>query len=156
MAVSLESAAGCCGHYVAARATLLQRECDTCGQGLRLTACAGAHPARSAGIGLVLRPQPDPALRRARCSLRAPQRLSPAPAHSLTPLRSALHFIPFAPRCSRRWLEGIAAARPGTLLLTATLSSAPANHRPSTAPEHKIAAKSRFRRNFVESCSTRV
>ena len=73
---------------------------DSASGGL-LTAFAASHPARCTGIGLVLRPQPDPALRRARCSLRAPQRLSPAPAHSLTPLRSALHFIPFAPRCFR-------------------------------------------------------
>ena len=131
------------------RSALLQRECVTCGQGLRLTACAGAHPARSAGIGLVLRPQPDPALRQARCSQRAPQRLSPARAHSLTPLRSALHFIPFAPRYSRRWLGGIAAARPGTLLLMASLFSAPANHRPSPSPEHNIKPGTSSRHDVV-------
>ena len=70
-------------------------------QGGLLTAGSGTHPARCTGIGLVLRPQPDSALRQARCSLRAPQCLSPAPAHSLTPLRSALHFIPYAPRYFR-------------------------------------------------------
>lgn len=60
-----------------------------------------------------------------------------------------LHSIPCAGRCSRLRLGGIAAARPGTLLLTAQLSSAPANHRPSTAPEHKIVPGTSSRHDVV-------
>ena len=38
-------------------------------QGGLLTAGAGMHPARCTGIGLVLRPQPDPDVTQARCSI---------------------------------------------------------------------------------------
>ena len=38
-------------------------------QGGLLTAGAGTHPARCTGIGFVLRPQPDPVVTQARCSI---------------------------------------------------------------------------------------
>jgi len=42
---------------------------DSASGGL-LTAFAASHPARCTGIGLVLRPQPDPDVSQARCSIR--------------------------------------------------------------------------------------
>ena len=71
-------------------------------QGGLLTAGAGAHPARCTGIGLVLRPQPDPDVTQARCSiLDCPATPTSRLALTMTPLILCLHFIPSAPRCFR-------------------------------------------------------
>ena len=67
-----------------------------------LTAGAGAHPARCTGIGLVLRPQPDPDVTQARCSiLDCPATPTSRLALTMTPLILCLHFITSAPRCFR-------------------------------------------------------
>ena len=56
-------------------------------QGGLLTAGAGTHPARCTGIGLVLRPQPDPDVTQARCSIvDCPATLASRLALTLTPL----------------------------------------------------------------------
>ena len=109
-------------------------------QRFRLTAGSGTHPARSAGIGLVLRPQPRSCAAQARCSLRAPQRLSQAQTHSLTPLRSALHFIRCAPRCSS-WRSGVSPLFAFGTLYPHCTDLRSRHHRPSTSPEHKISAE---------------
>ena len=71
-------------------------------QGGLLTAGAGAHPARCTGIGLVLRPQPDPDVPQARCSIEdCPATPASRLALTMTPLILYLHFIPSAPRCFR-------------------------------------------------------
>ena len=71
-------------------------------QGGLLTASAGAHPARCTGIGLVLRPQPDPDVPQARCSIGdCPATPASHLALTMTPLILCLHFIPSAPRCFR-------------------------------------------------------
>ncbi len=71
-------------------------------QGGLLTAGAGAHPARCTGIGLVLRPQPDPDVTQARCSIGdCPATPASRLALTMTPLILCLHFIPSAPRCFR-------------------------------------------------------
>ena len=73
-------------------------------QGGLLTAGAGAgaHPARCTGIGLVLRPQPDPDVTQARCSIvDCPATPASRLALTMTPLILCLHSIPFAPRCFR-------------------------------------------------------
>ena len=109
-------------------------------QRFRLTACSGTHPARSAGIGLVLRPQPGSCAAQTRCSLCAPQRLSQAQAHSLTPLRSALHIIRCAPRCSR-WRSGVSPLFVFGTLYPHCTDLRSRHHRPSTSPEYKISAE---------------
>ena len=74
---------------------------DSASGGL-LTAFAVAHPARCTGIGLVLRPQPDPDVTQARCSiLDCPATPTSRLALTMTPLILCLHFIPSAPRCFR-------------------------------------------------------
>ena len=71
-------------------------------QGGLLTAGAGAHPARCTGIGFVLRPQPDPDVTQARCSIvDCPATPASRLALTITPLILCLHFIPSAPRCFR-------------------------------------------------------
>ena len=71
-------------------------------QGGLLTAGAGAHPARCTGIGLVLRPQPDPVVTQARCSIvDCPATPASRLALTMPPLILCLHFIPSAPRCFR-------------------------------------------------------
>ena len=71
-------------------------------QGGLLTADAGAHPARCTSIGLVLRPQPDPDVPHARCSIvDCPATPASRLALTMTPLILCLHFIPSAPRCFR-------------------------------------------------------
>ena len=71
-------------------------------QGGLLTAGAGAHPACCTGIGLVLRPQPDPVVPQARCSIGdCPATPTSRLALTMTPLILCLHFIPSAPRCFR-------------------------------------------------------
>ena len=60
------------------------------------------HPARFTGIGLVLRPQPDPDVTQARCSIRdCPATPASRLTLTMTPLILCLHFIPSAPRCFR-------------------------------------------------------
>ena len=82
--------------------SLHHRQCTTCGQGGLLTAGAGAHPACCTGIGLVLRPQPDPDVPQARCSIGdCPATPASRLALTMTPLILCLHFIPSAPRCFR-------------------------------------------------------
>ena len=74
---------------------------DSASGGL-LTAGAGAHPARCTGIGFVLRPQPDPDVTQARCSIvDCPATPASRLALTITPLILCLHFIPYAPRCFR-------------------------------------------------------
>jgi len=59
---------------------------DSASGGL-LTAFAATHPARCTGIGLVLRPQPDPDVTQARCSIRdCPATPASSLALTLTPL----------------------------------------------------------------------
>ena len=58
---------------------------DSASGGL-LTAFAAAHPARCTGIGLVLRPQPDPDVTQARCSLACTATPASRLALTLTPL----------------------------------------------------------------------
>ncbi len=71
-------------------------------QGGLLTAGAGAHPARCTGIGFVLRPQPDPDVTQARCSIGdCPATPASRLALTMTPLILCLHYIPSAPRCFR-------------------------------------------------------
>lgn len=71
-------------------------------QGGLLTAGAGAHPARYTGIGLALRPQPDPDVPQARCSIGdCPATPASRLALTMTPLILCLHFIPSAPSCFR-------------------------------------------------------
>ena len=71
-------------------------------QGGLLTAGAGAHPARCTGIGLILRPQPDPDVPQARCSIvDCSATPSSRLALTMTLLILCLHFIPSAPRCFR-------------------------------------------------------
>ena len=71
-------------------------------QGGLLTAGSGTHPARCTGIGLVLRPQPDPDVTQARCSIiDCPATPTFRLALTMTPLILCLHFIPSAPRCFR-------------------------------------------------------
>ena len=65
-------------------------------QGGLLTADAGAHPACCTGIGLVLRPQPDPDVTQARCSIGdCPATPTFRLALTMTPLILCLHFIPY-------------------------------------------------------------
>ena len=71
-------------------------------QGGLLTAGAGAHPARCTGIGLLLRPHPDPDVTQARCSIvDCPATPTSRLALTMPPLILCLHFIPSAPRCFR-------------------------------------------------------
>ena len=78
-----------------------------------LTAGAGMHPARCTGIGLVLRPQPDPDVPQARCSIGdCPATPTSRLALTMTPLILCLHFIPSAPRCFR-CAQGIGAVSLG-------------------------------------------
>ena len=71
-------------------------------QGGLLTAGSGTHPARCTGIGLVLRPQPDPDVTQAQCSIvDCPATPTSRLALTMTPLILCLHFIPSAPRCFR-------------------------------------------------------
>ena len=71
-------------------------------QGGLLTAGSGTHPASCTGIGLVLRPQPDPDVPQARCSIvDCPASPASRLALTMTPLILCLHFIPSAPRCFR-------------------------------------------------------
>ena len=58
---------------------------DSASGGL-LTAYAAAHPARCTGIGFVLRPQPDPDVPQARCSLACTATPASSLALTLTPL----------------------------------------------------------------------
>ena len=74
---------------------------DSASGGL-LTAFAASHPARCTGIGLVLRPQPDPDVSQARSSIvDCPATPASRLALTMTPLILCLHFIPSAPRCFR-------------------------------------------------------
>ena len=71
-------------------------------QGGLLTAGSGTHPARCTGIGFVLRPQPNPDVSQARCSIGdCPATPASRLALTMTPLILCLHFIPSAPRCFR-------------------------------------------------------
>ena len=127
-------------------------------QGGLLTAGAGMHPARCTGIGLVLRPQPDPDVPQARCSI-GDCSATPASrlALTMTPLILCLHFIPSAPRCFR-CAQGYRCCEPWAHSSLCRHSALPClrftahRHRQST----KSPQKSRFRRNFVESSSTNV
>ena len=127
-------------------------------QGGLLTADAGAHPACCTGIGLVLRPQPDPDVTQARCSIGdCPATPTFRLALTMTPLILCLHFIPYAPRCFR-CAQGYRCCEPWAHSSLCRHSALPClrftarRHRQST----KSPQKSRFRRNFVESSSTNV
>ena len=127
-------------------------------QGGLLTAGAGMHPARCTGIGFVLRPQPDPDVTQARCSIvDCPATPTSRLALTMTPLILCLHFIPSAPRCFR-CAQGYRCCEPWAHSSLCRHSALPClrftarRHRQST----KSPQKSRFRRNFVESSSTNV
>ncbi len=66
-------------------------------QGGLLTAGAGTHPARCTGIGLVLRPQPDPVVPQARCSI-GDCPATPASRLALTMTPLILSSTSFPPR----------------------------------------------------------
>ena len=106
-------------------------------QGGLLTAGAGAHPARCTGIGLVLRPQPDPDVTQARCSI------GDCPATPTFRLALTMRY-----RCCEPWAHSSLCRHSALPCLRFTAR----RHRQST----KSPQKSRFRRNFVESSSTNV
>ena len=66
-------------------------------QGGLLTAGSGTHPARCTGIGLVLRPQPDPDVTQARCSI-VDCPATPASAWHSRCLHSSCASTSFPPR----------------------------------------------------------
>ena len=109
-------------------------------QGGRLTAGTGAHPARCTGIGFVLRPQPDPDVPQARCSIGdCPATPASRLALTMTPLILCLHFIPSAPRCFR-CAQGYRCCEPWTHSSLCRHSALPCLR--STARRHRQNKKS--------------
>ena len=129
-------------------------------QGGLLTADAGAHPACCTGIGLVLRPQPDPDVTQARCSIiDCPATPASSLALTMTPFILCLHFIPSAPRCFR-FAQGYRCCEPWTHSSLCRHSALPClrftarRHRQSTkSPQnHDFAAI--LSKNLLHECRT--
>ena len=116
-------------------------------QGGLLTAGAGAHPARCTGIGLVLRPQPDPDVTQARCSIGdCPATPASRLALTMTPLILCLHFIPSAPRCFR-CAQGYRCCEPWAHSSLCRHPALPCLH--FTAHHHRQSKKSPQNRDFA-------
>ena len=115
-------------------------------QGGLLTAGAGAHPARCTGIGLVLRPQPDPVVPQARCSIGdCPATPAFRLALTMTSLILCLHFIPSAPRCFR-FAQGYRCCEPWTHSSLCRHSALPCLR--FTAHRHRQSTKKPQNRDF--------
>ena len=123
-------------------------------QGGLLTAGAGTHPACCTGIGLVLRPQPDPVVPQARCSIGdCPATPASRLALTMTPLILCLHFIPSAPRCFR-CAQGYRCCEPWTHSSLCRHSALPCLR--STARRHRQNTKSPQNRDFAAILSNHV
>ena len=116
-------------------------------QGGLLTAGAGAHPARCTGIGLVLRPQPDPDVPQARFSIvDCPATPASCLALTMTPLILCLNYIPSAPRCFR-FAQGYRCCEPWAHSSLCRHSALPCLH--FTAHRHRQSTKSPQNRDFA-------
>jgi hypothetical protein len=126
---------------------------DSASGGL-LTAFAAAHPARCTGIGLVLRPQPDPDVPQARCSIRdCPATPASRLALTMTPLILCLHFIPSAPRCFR-CAQGYRCCEPWAHSSLCRHSALPCLR--FTARRHRLSTKSPQNRDFAAILSNHL
>ncbi len=112
-------------------------------QGGLLTAGAGMHPARCTGIGFVLRPQPDPDVPQARCSI------GDCPATPYIPPGThddSTHLVPPAPRCFR-CAQGYRCCEPWAHSSLCRHSALPCLR--STAHRHRQNTKSPQNRDFA-------
>ena len=123
-------------------------------QGGLLTAGAGMHPARFTVIGLVLRPQPDPDVTQARCSIGdCPATPASRLALTMTPLILCLHFIPYAPRCFR-FAQGYRCCEPWAHSSLCRHSALPCLR--FTARRHRQSTKSPQNRDFAAILSNNL
>ncbi len=112
------------------------------------------RPARCTGIGLVLRPQPDPDVTQARCSIGdCPATPTSRLALTMTPLILCLHFIPSAPRCFR-FAQGYRCCEPWAHSSLCRHSALPCLR--FTARRHRQSTKSPQNRDFAAILSKNV
>ena len=124
-------------------------------QGGLLTAGSGTHPARCTGIGLVLRPQPDPDVPQARCSSRWMPRNAVAHLGTLADFALlGLHCFHCTAQCAH-FVRGYRRCSPWTHSCRCRRSTLPCLrfHRTSTSPEHKIQPREYSRPDFENNFS---
>ena len=128
-------------------------------QGGLLTAGAGMHPARCTGIGFVLRPQPDPHVPQARCSIGdCPATPTSRLALTMTPLILCLHVSPSAPSvfASLRDIGAVSLGHtPASVAILRSLDCAPPPVAIARAQNRrKITISPQFRRKIFDKCRT--